>query len=380
MTQIISVFNHKGGVSKTTTAFNIGWMLAKQGSTVILVDADPQCNLTGVALGLETDWASIDDSEEEASMSSELFEEKQESSQDFWTENISKTLFGALRPAFDSEPRVLEAVECIPLSKQPNLYLLPGHLRLGEYEVQLGIAQELATSMNALRNLPGAIYYLLERTSEKLEADYVIIDMSPSLGSLNQNLVCISDSLIIPSAPDFFSIMSLQSLARVLPRWIKWARQAAQSETLAEAAYPFPAPRLKVLGEVIQRFRLYKSPTADLPDGVPTSPFQAWIDRVTAATTEYLLPALKKADLLYDEDNYERVGIDPQTLIISRIPEFNSLLPKSQEHQVPVYELTQEMLGQSGVVLENSMARVTHVERIFAGIAAAINQVCGSHS
>lgn len=48
MTKIICLFNHKGGVSKTTT-FNLGWMLAKKGKKVLLADFDPQCNLTGTS-------------------------------------------------------------------------------------------------------------------------------------------------------------------------------------------------------------------------------------------------------------------------------------------------------------------------------------------
>jgi len=47
----IALFNHKGGVSKTTTTFNLGWMLASQGHRVVLVDADPQCSLSGLVLG-----------------------------------------------------------------------------------------------------------------------------------------------------------------------------------------------------------------------------------------------------------------------------------------------------------------------------------------
>ena len=53
MSKRIALFNHKGGVSKTTTAFHLGWMLAEKGKTVILVDADPQCNLTGMVLGYD---------------------------------------------------------------------------------------------------------------------------------------------------------------------------------------------------------------------------------------------------------------------------------------------------------------------------------------
>ena len=51
MASQIALFNHKGGVSKTTTCFNLGWMLANKGKQVLLVDCDPQCNLTGMVLG-----------------------------------------------------------------------------------------------------------------------------------------------------------------------------------------------------------------------------------------------------------------------------------------------------------------------------------------
>jgi chromosome partitioning protein len=53
MAKVISLFNHKGGVSKTTTTFHLGWKLARLGKKVLIVDADPQCNLTGLTLGLE---------------------------------------------------------------------------------------------------------------------------------------------------------------------------------------------------------------------------------------------------------------------------------------------------------------------------------------
>ena len=52
MTALIALFNHKGGVSKTYHHVNLGWALAVQGKRVLIVDADPQCNLTGTALGL----------------------------------------------------------------------------------------------------------------------------------------------------------------------------------------------------------------------------------------------------------------------------------------------------------------------------------------
>jgi chromosome partitioning protein len=53
MHKIISLFNHKGGVSKTTTTFHLGWMLAEKGFKVVMIDSDPQCNVTGLVLDYE---------------------------------------------------------------------------------------------------------------------------------------------------------------------------------------------------------------------------------------------------------------------------------------------------------------------------------------
>lgn len=50
MAKFICLFNHKGGVSKTTTTYNLGWALSKLGNRVLMVDLDPQCNLTGLVL------------------------------------------------------------------------------------------------------------------------------------------------------------------------------------------------------------------------------------------------------------------------------------------------------------------------------------------
>lgn len=369
--KIISMFNHKGGVSKTTTTFNLAWMLASKGKRVLMVDADPQCNLTGVVLGLNPEWP---DDEDEIALLDDAdteYGETQAQVEDFWTTNFERTLFGALKPAFDSEPRLLQAVECLQVEGREGLFLLPGHLRLGEYEVSLGIAQELAGSMPALRNLPGAIYFLLKQTAEALNADYVIIDMSPSLGAMNQNMVAVSDLLIVPTSPDFFSIMALQSLARVLPRWSRWALSASANDVLSEASYPFPKPRLKLGGIVIQRYRLYRRPTEAAPYGTPTGPFRSWIKRVEDASKDQFVPALMAAGLTYPEAAYVDADL-PDSRVIAQVQEFNSLLPKSQDYHVPVYELSDEQLGQVGVVLEGSQAQITSLTRIFSQMAERV--------
>src|ERR1700730_4400240 len=116
----VALFNHKGGVSKTTTTFNLGWMLASLGHCVILVDADSQCNLTGMALGYSG-----------------------EELDQFYTAKPEQNIWAALAPVFESRPIELKAVECQKIKGPEGLFILPGHIRFEEYDVSLGIAQEL---------------------------------------------------------------------------------------------------------------------------------------------------------------------------------------------------------------------------------------------
>src|SRR5580658_3068508 len=146
MATIICLFNHKGGVSKTTTAFNLGWMMAQKGKRVLLADFDPQCNLTGMVMG----YTGVEDLEA------------------IYSSTPPNNVKDGLAPAFESQPRAIAPVECIEVPGNKNLFLLPGHIGLAEYETTLGIAQELSGSLLALRNLPGSIRFLLDETSAKL--------------------------------------------------------------------------------------------------------------------------------------------------------------------------------------------------------------------
>jgi cellulose biosynthesis protein BcsQ len=328
MAKVIALFNHKGGVSKTTTAFNLGWMLANKAGRVILADFDPQCNLTGMVLG----YRGIEDLEET------------------YTANPANNVRDALAPAFESQPRQIEGADCIAVEGNDNLLLLAGHIGLAEYETTLGIAQELTGSLLALRNLPGSIRYMLDKTAEKYEVDYIIVDMSPSLGPVNQNILSTCDHFIVPLHPDYFSSMALNSLSRALPRWKSWADTASKLDVLKSADYPFPEPKVKFIGAIVQKYRPKY--------GKASKAFQRWIDQLVEGLKNDLVPALVAAKLLDEAEFKAKSGIDPWDPIME-VADFNSLIAESQEHQVPVYALTADLLKQGGAVwdqTEESMA------------------------
>ncbi len=308
MSKRIAMFNHKGGVSKTTTAFNIGWMMASKGFKVVLVDADPQCDLTGLALGYE----GVDDFE------------------NFYSKSPGQNIRSGLAPAFESQPKLIEAIDPVVVKGVSNLFLVPGHINLSEYEVTLGIAQELSSSIQALQNLPGCISYFLDKMADKVQADYLIIDMNPSLGSMNQNLLMTSNYFIVPTAPDYFSRIAIDSLLTVLPRWLAWSEKAQSLSVLEKAAYPFPKVMPKFLGTVIQKYRSGK--------GSPTKGVQAWIDQINKLVRESFFPLLNKKGMTLDSNSYKITVFvkDKKGFRVNQVILFFIVIRRMWKNEMPV--------------------------------------------
>jgi hypothetical protein len=113
------------------------------------------------------------------------------------------------------------------------------------------------------------------------------LNMNPSLSSINQNLLMTSDFFLVPTSPDYFSVMAIDSLTSVLPRWRVWAQQAAAMRVLQDATYPFPATTPRFLGTVVQKYRIRDRSTAQLSgqlgtpsSGKPAEGFQKWISDI----------------------------------------------------------------------------------------------------
>lgn len=345
MAKTIVLFNHKGGVSKTTSTLNLGWKLAERGKKILLVDFDPQCNLTGMILGFK---------------GSDEF-------QKLYSQHKNSNIKDGLAPAFESRPTPITAVTCIAVPGIDNLHLLPGHIGLSEYEITLGIAQELSGSIQALQNLPGSIITLLNATADSLHVDYVLVDTSPSLSSLNRNLLMTCDYFLVPTSPDFYSVMAIDSLAEIFPNWIDWANKASELNVLKQASYPFPKPHPKFLGTIIQKYRprLGTSPARE---------FQNWIDTIEKHVREILIPTLTKADMMLPISKYASVGID-KNFTLEAIPDFNSLIAASQRNQKPIFALSDEEIGLTGIVLERTVATKENFNEIFSDFADKIIQL-----
>ncbi len=162
MGKVISISNHKGGVGKTTSSINIGAGLVKLKKKVLLIDLDPQANLSQ-SLGV---------------LEPEL------------------NIYGALRGDYELQP--IEIIE--------GLYLVPSTLDLSGAEVEMS-------------GEPGREYILKELIDPiKDNYDFIIIDSPPSLGLLTINSFTASDEILIPLQAQYLALQGLTKLLEVVDK------------------------------------------------------------------------------------------------------------------------------------------------------------------
>jgi cellulose biosynthesis protein BcsQ len=336
MAKRLVIFNHKGGVSKTTTVYNVGWMLAKK-HKVLVVDADSQCNLTSLILGDDFEKYYVD----AATM----------------THNIKD----GVAAAFQGKPVPINAVNCFSPQRAPALFLLAGHANLSEYDAALTFAQTSNNAIATLQNLPGAFSELLRLTEEKYGIDFTIIDLNPSLSAVNQNFFLASNAFVIPTNPDPFSIMAIGTLQQILPRWAEWKRSAI--DMFANSAYPLVPGMPKFIGSIVQRF--------NIRNGRAARPYRDNINEIKTKISTELMRSLIAVNMAFPADIYGQELINNQ-YCLAEIPDFQGLLPKAHHVGVPVFELTDEEIGETGPVLDQMKGKRTLFETEFSNLTAKI--------
>lgn len=188
--------NNKGGVGKTTLAFNCGMEFAKKGYKVVLVDLDPQCNLSRLSLG-------------DQQYTDTLFSSKY------------KDIYDVLKGVVEGGSDIDLSVPILPISNSNgNLFLLKGSVNLSLYENILVSAYGQAASGQQIGYFQtSAIDRFLRERGLKDEIDIFIIDTSPSLSLLNQIIFLGADYFAVPVMPDAFSVQGIENLGSIFEKW-----------------------------------------------------------------------------------------------------------------------------------------------------------------
>lgn len=309
---IVTLYNHKGGVSKTTTTFNLAHFLVRSGSRVLLVDADPQCNLTELCLG--TVIAELDVVAAKTGIIQEL---------------PGTSVLDALRPRIEGEVASVnvDAIQTVELL--PGLDLIRGSVDLTSLEDDLAEAhtQRFAARTNLMRTYV-AVGDMLVRLGQTRKYDYVFIDLGPSAGALTRSFFLSSDAFFVPVAPDRFNVQAIRTLSAIVGRWLD--EHAQIRDSYLSYSLPVRHGRPVFLGAISQFFKVYK--------GKPKAGFEVWMKRIPEQIATHLVPVLAR----HSDQTRELCPLTPDQLIATQIPDFGTLAPLMQEVGKPVFGILQQ--------------------------------------
>lgn len=216
--KLLSVFNNKGGVGKTTLTFHLAHALSELGHKVLLLDADPQCNLTIYSIPVEKIHNIWEEEDECIELGIEQFRKKKKASELDALHNKTRSLHYLLQPTIDGTGEFDKLPP--PHKITAGLHLVPGRLSIHEFEEKVSTRWSDAYRGDALaiRTIT-KIRNIAEEYARKNKYDYVIIDTSPSLGALNKIIISTVDGFFVPAAPDMFSLYGIRNIGNSLRKW-----------------------------------------------------------------------------------------------------------------------------------------------------------------
>lgn len=250
----ISIFNNKGGVGKTTLTFHLAHAFAEMGHKTLVVDLDPQCNLTIFGMDeeiLHQIWmdedAFIDD-----------FQAARTRCPVAAFDNIvskTRSIHFLLKPAEDGTAEIGKLPP--PFHLAQNLDLIPGRLTMHMYEDKIAgrLSDVYQGDPLAIRTVTKP-REIAEAYAKEHGYEFVIMDTSPSLGSLNKVLISTADGFLIPCMPDMFSLYGIRNIGNALAVWTK------QFNTIyhllsSEKRKAFPDRYVRLLGFTIYNAKKY---------------------------------------------------------------------------------------------------------------------------
>jgi chromosome partitioning protein len=291
--EIITFFNNKGGVGKTSLVYHVACMLAELGYRVVAADLDPQANLTSAFLD-------------------------EEQVENLWSSEHRRTVWGAIEPFQEGAGPIADAELTKTLDE--HLVLLPGDLALSAFE------DDLSTEwLSCLGGKPrsfrimSAFYTVLRQAAERHSASFVLVDVGPTLGAINRAALVASDHVVIPVAPDLFSLQGLRNLGPTLRDWrAGWEERRSKAPSSVDS---LPMGTMHVLGYVV------------LGHGVrldrPVKAYMRWMDQIP--------DEFRRSVMNEDASDPPAVADDPYCL--AQLKHYHSLLPLGQEARKPIFAL-----------------------------------------
>jgi len=333
-TPVLTFFNNKGGVGKTSLIYHLAWMYASFRKRVVLADLDPQANLTA---------ACLDEDQIEAIWNSPL---------------AGATIYQCVKPLTgvgDIAGPMLQNIAT-------DLYLLPGDVALSSFEDTLSAEWPNSMGDNNLyrpMRILTAFWQVVQMAAAKVQADIILVDIGPNLGAINRSALLATDYVAIPLGADLFSLQGLSNLGPTLNSWKNlWNKRLSNWQDSPEYAqhpgFQSPVGKMQPVGYLCQQHgvRLDR----------PVRAYDKWVQRIPAVYRQAVLAEPQVEGLKPEADPY----------CLATIKHYRSLIPMGQEHRKPIFTLT----SADGAIGSHANA-VTDAKQDFKQLAIKIAKQIG---
>ena len=327
--------NNKGGVGKTTLAFNCAMSFAKQGYKTVLVDLDPQCNLSRLALG-------------DQQFADTLFS------------STYKDVYDMLKGIVEGGTDIDLTVPFIPVSNgNNNLFLLKGSVNLSLYENILVSAYGQAASGQQIGYFQtSAIDRFLRERGLNDEVDIFVIDTSPSLSLLNQVIFLGADYFVVPMMPDAFSVQGIENLGSIFEKWKQnWKVTGKALSGNTESKFVLSGDGLFV-GYIVNSYNVYgKQPIKD---------HRHWIEEIPVKVKQFL------------SEKHGRNGLVEKSwkTPLAEIQDYGRIPAKCQELGVAIFDLDPAMIEEIQVGTKENIEKS---KEEFARLSQAVLAVLSAY-
>ncbi|MEK7644849.1 MAG: AAA family ATPase [Patescibacteria group bacterium] len=327
--------NNKGGVGKTTLAFNCAMSFAKAGYKTALIDLDPQCNLSRLALG---------DNHYTDTLFSSTF----------------KDIYTVLKGVVEGGADIDISVPMIPVSNSNhNLFLLKGSVNLSLYENLLVSAYgQAASGQQNGYFVTSAIDRFLRARGLSDEIDIFVIDTSPSLSLLNQVIFLGGDYFVVPMMPDAFSVQGIENLGTVYEKWKQnWKVTGKALSGNTEGKFVLSGDGLFV-GYIVNSYNVYgKQPIKD---------HRHWIEEIPKKVKFFLSEKHGRNGLV------EKSWKDP----LAVIQDYGRIPAKCQELGVAIFDLDPALIEDRQ---EGTKQNIEKSKEEFANLSKELLQVLAAY-
>lgn len=293
---VLTFFNNKGGVGKTSLVYHLAWMLSDIGHRVLACDLDPQANLT--SMFINEDQLEI-----------------------LWPDNgPRKSIYSALEPLLDGTGDIENPhLEIFT----PQLSLIVGDLALSATEDELSSQwpECLDRRPRAFRVI-SALWRILQNAAKSNQVEIVLVDVGPNLGALNRAVLVATDYVIVPLGADLFSLQGLRNLGPTLHDWRNGWLDRYDRNPISDL--PIPSGLIQPIGYVVQQHSVRL--------GRPVKAYDKWVNR---------MPEEYARNLLDDNDGpYPQTPEQDKTNALATVKHYRSLVPMAQEARKPIFHLT----------------------------------------